>query len=40
MCTHGYGHVKNKNNMKLILKFINKNTYIDNIYKNIKYIDI
>jgi len=29
MCTHRYGNVENKNNMKLILKFINRNTYID-----------
>jgi len=41
MCTHGYGPVENKNNMKLMLKFINRNTCrYRQTHINIKYIDI
>jgi len=39
---HGYGHVENKNKMKLMLKFINRNTcrYRQTHTKILKYIYI
>jgi len=41
MFTHRYGRVENKNSIKLMLKFINRNTCkYRQTHINIKYIDI